>query len=123
MEAEGIPIQPSSYSSKQVTVRIIIITFIYPTHPLQKEEVYPSHTSSRNTEAKHPIISQQFQGTTRFEKGMTGNWICEGERTYLLEAMLFKQVILGKLVWLFICSNLLLLSSFLTINLQDIFDG
>jgi hypothetical protein len=66
MEAEGIPIQPSSYSSKQVTVRIIIIIFIYPIHPLQKEEVYPSHTSSRNTEAKHPMISQQFQGTARF---------------------------------------------------------
>jgi hypothetical protein len=34
---------------------------------------------------------------------MPGNWIREGERTYLLEAMLFKQVILGKLDWLFIC--------------------
>ncbi len=66
MEAEGIPIQPSLYSSKKVTVRTIIITFICPIHPLQKEEVYPSRTSSRNTEAKHPIISQQFQGTTRF---------------------------------------------------------
>jgi hypothetical protein len=66
MEAEGIPIQPSSCSSKQVTVRIIIITFIYPTHPLPKEEVYPPQTSSGNTEAKHPIISQQLQGTTRF---------------------------------------------------------
>jgi hypothetical protein len=28
---------------------------------------------------------------------MPGNWIREGERTYLLEAMLFKQVILGKI--------------------------
>jgi len=36
MEAEGIPIQPSSYSSKQVTVRIIIIPFTYPIHPFQK---------------------------------------------------------------------------------------
>ena len=68
MEAEGIPIQPSSYSSKQVTIRIIIITFIYPIHPLQKEEVYPSQTISGNTEAKHPIISQQFQDSTRFLK-------------------------------------------------------
>jgi hypothetical protein len=34
---------------------------------------------------------------------MPGNWISEGERTYILEAMLFKQVILGRLDWLFIC--------------------
>jgi hypothetical protein len=56
---------------------------------------------------------------------MPGNWIREGERTYLLEAMLFKQVILGKLDWLFICYAQICFCYplFLTINHQDNFDG
>jgi hypothetical protein len=45
---KGYQYSPSSYSSKQVTVRIIIIPFTYPIHPFQKEEEYSSHISSRN---------------------------------------------------------------------------
>ncbi len=48
MEAEGIPTQLSLFSSKQATVRVIIL-FIYIIYPLQKGKKYSHHTLAQET--------------------------------------------------------------------------
>jgi hypothetical protein len=62
--AEGIPACSISFSSTQVTIRIIM-ELIHAIHVIQRRK-YPSHISSRNHEAKKSIIYLQYPGTTGY---------------------------------------------------------
>ena len=62
--AEGIPACSISFSSTQVTIRIIM-ELIHAIHLIQRRK-YPSHISSRNHEAKKSIIYLQYPGASRY---------------------------------------------------------
>ena len=59
--AEGIPACSITFSSTQVTIRIIM-ELIHAIHVIQRRK-YPSHISSRNHEAKKSIRYLQYPGT------------------------------------------------------------